>query len=174
MKRGGPLKRSTPLKPKRWVQRACSGKPGSAKRKPRDTGPSKKLRDAVLERDSYTCQRCGRYLPNSGLPYSLQHRLPRGRRRTDANTFANLVTLCGDATSGDLAGSDHCHAHVESYRRRATREGWLVPSGINPEDWPVLRFGEHWSMPGEPDENGQNGWVECEPYPGQQTWGTAA
>jgi hypothetical protein len=97
----------------------------------------------------------------------LQHRLPRGRRSKEANTMVNLVTLCGDATSGNLAGANHCHAHVESFRLRATREGWLVPSGIRPEDWPVKRFGAEWSMPG-------NTWVECEPHPDQQDWGLAA
>jgi hypothetical protein len=69
------------------------------------------------------------------------------------HTLANLVLLCGDALF-----PGYCHSEVESYRLRATREGWLVPMGIAPEDWPVLRFGQTWSMPGE-------SWAECEPHP---------
>lgn len=177
MKRGGPLKRTKPLDggdPLRRSTPLRSGHSREGKAKPtpkrksaRYTGPTDAMRDAVLERDNYTCQRCGLYLPNSGRPYSLQHRLPRGRRRTEANTMVNLVTLCGDATSGNLAGANHCHAHVESFRLRAVREGWLVPSGIDPTDWPVKRFGQEWSMPGDT-------WTECEPHPDQEHWGLAA
>jgi hypothetical protein len=134
MKRGGPLRRST-------------AKPKAA----RYTGPPTALRHQVLERDDWTCARCG--LTVDGKPYSLQHRLPRGRG--GANTLANLVTLCGDATN-----PDYCHSHVEQFRQRATREGWLVPTGIRPEDWPVLRFGQAWEMPGKD-------WVEVEPHPMQ-------
>jgi hypothetical protein len=110
------------------------------------------MRDAVLQRDDYACQRCGRDISN--FPYSLQHRLPRGRQGT--NTLANLVTVCGSATT-----PDSCHDWMEHQaRRRATAEGWLVPSGIAPESWPVLRFGDLWSMPG-------TSWVEVEPHPNQ-------
>jgi hypothetical protein len=140
----------------------CSGKPGSPKRKPRDTGPSKKMRDAVLQRDDHTCQRCGGDL--GGKPYSLQHRLPRGRGGT--NTMCNLIAVCGSATTPDM-----CHDDIEHQaRKQATREGFLVPSSphITPESWPVLRFRDHWAMPGEA------GWVECEPHPDQLTWDLAA
>jgi hypothetical protein len=168
MKRGGPLKRtkgldggeplrrSTPLRS--GHSREGKAKAVAAAKRPRYTGPSPALRLQVLQRDDYTCSRCG--LTVDGKPYSLQHRLPRGRGGT--NTLANLVTLCGDATH-----PDYCHSHVEQFRARATREGWLVPTGIDPATWPVLRFGDHWSMPGE-------SWVECEPHPEQQHWGTAA
>lgn len=147
-----PIQRKTPMQS--GSQRARAAKPKAA----RYTGPTKSLRLEVLERDDYTCCRCG--LTIHGKPYSLQHRLPRGRGGT--NTLANLVTFCGDATH-----PDYCHSHVEQWRARATREGWLVPTGIRPEDWPVHRFGQLWSMPGE-------GWVECEPHPMQVEMGSAA
>jgi hypothetical protein len=156
VKRGGPLKRTTPLRAKAGPKR----KPVPKQKAARYTGPSAKLRKAVLERDQFHCQRCGRAI-GSG-PYALQHRLPRGRRTIDANVMANLVTLCGDATN-----PDYCHSHVESFRLRAVRDGWLVPSGIDPAGWPVKRFGQMWSMPGED-------WTECEPHPDQETWGLAA
>lgn len=168
MKRGGPLKRTKPLDGGDPLRRSIplrsgpsrEGKAKPAGKRARYTGPSQKLRQAVLERDDYHCQRCGRAI-GSG-PYSLQHRLPRGRRSTDANTMVNLVTLCGDATH-----PDYCHSHVESFRLRAVREGWLVPSGIDPQLWPVKRFGQEWSMPGDT-------WTECEPHPDQEHWGLAA
>ncbi|MBB4963734.1 hypothetical protein [Saccharothrix violaceirubra] len=68
--------------------------------------------------------------------------------------MANLVTLCGSATT-------KCHGEVESGQRAlATAEGWVVPSGIRLEDWPVLRFRETWSLPGE------HGWDDdVDPHP---------
>lgn len=149
-----PLQRKTPL-------RSGHSREGKAKptKRARYTGPTPAMRKAVLERDEFHCTRCGRDLLNSGLPYSLQHRLPRGRGGT--NTLANLVSLCGDATTPDC-----CHSEVESYRRRATAEGWLVPTGTAPEEWPVLRH-SGWALPGE-------SWSECEPHPMQLDMGTAA
>jgi hypothetical protein len=150
-----PLKRSSSL---RSTGNGQAGKAAPKRKATRYTGPTAAMRKAVLERDDFTCTRCG--LTIHGKPYSLQHRLPRGRGGT--NTMANLVTFCGDATH-----PDYCHSHVEQHRARATREGWLVPTGITPEQWPVLRFGQEWSMPGE-------SWVECEPHPIQIDMGAAA
>jgi hypothetical protein len=171
VKSGDPLKRKTPLNPGKGLARtsplrsAGNGREGKAKAAPkksaRDTGPTKAMRDAVLRRDDFTCQMCGRDITG---PHSLQHRLPRGRGGT--NTMCNLVTVCGSATTPDM-----CHDDIENQaRKRATREGFLVPSSplITPENWPVLRFRDHWSMPGE------TGWTECEPHPDQLTWGLAA
>jgi hypothetical protein len=154
MKRGGPIQRKTPM-PRGSLRSTPpaqgSGKP--AKRKPpRYTGPNDKLRKAVLQRDDYTCQRCGREV--SHLPYSLQHLLPRGRG--GKNTMRNLVTVCGTATTPGM-----CHAFIEfEARLRCTREGWLIPMGYETAAWAVHRFGQLWSMPGE-------SWVECEPHPDQ-------
>lgn len=104
------------------------------------------LRASVLERDGYVCTRCGRLL--QGNYYSLHHRLPRGRG--GKHTPENIVTLCGSGTSPG------CHNDVESQRAVATEQGWLVPSGVDPSSWPVLRQGiwlqptaEGWISSGE-------------------------
>lgn len=85
------------------------------------TGPSKAERDAIVERDQYTCQRCGMSL--FGQYYSIHHRLPRGRGGD--NRMSNLVSLCGTSNS-----PDGCHGWVESNRKAATGTGWLVPTSV--------------------------------------------
>lgn len=166
MNRRKPLERNTELKRTGFKPRAeglrrtgFKSDPGSGLRctattkAPRYTGPKKKMRDAVLLRDDYTCQRCGRDIRDQ--PYSLQHLLPRGRG--GKNTMRNLVTVCGSATTPGM-----CHDFIENQeRRRATwEEGWLVPNGIAAETWPVLRFGTTWSRPAD-------SWTQCAPHPMQ-------
>lgn len=127
---------------------------------PRYTGPTKKMREAVLVRDKYTCQRCGRDITRQ--PYSLQHLLPRGRG--GKNTMRNLVTVCGSATTPGM-----CHDFIEHQQRyQATWEGWLVPNGVNPDDWPVKRFGQQYAKPGA------DGWTPAEQHPLQAEWELAA
>lgn len=124
------------------------------------------IRDAVLERDAYSCVRCGRYLVDT-IRYGLQHRRPRrvGGSRL-LHTMANLVTLCGWV--GD-AGT--CTDHVEEQDRAGgRRDGWLVPHGVTPEEWPVLRWtaaGHEWQQPGEQ-------WTPATPHPRQLEMGAAA
>ena len=153
-----PLVRQAPIK-----RRVCAVKSTAQPAARRSTGPSKKMRDAVLERDRHACQRCGRSGLGDGVPYSLQHRLPRGRQ--GANTMANLVAVCGSATTPGM-----CHDWMEhDDRPQATNDGWLVPSwdDVTPENWPVWRFGRMWSMPGA------TGWDDdVEPHPLQ--WRRAA
>ena len=67
--------------------------------------------------------------------------------------MANLVTLCGSATT-------LCHGHVESYRVEATVEGYLVPMGRTPEEWRVLVLRQRWQQPGD-------GWEDATPHPDQ-------
>jgi hypothetical protein len=138
------------------------GQRAKATKSPHYTGPTKKMRDAVLERDDYTCQRCGRNIRSQ--PYSLQHLLPRGRG--GKNTMRNLVTVCGSATT-----PGGCHDWMENQERRlATRDGWLVLNGVDPETdtWPVLRFGRQYEQPGE------TGWTVVPPHPLQIEMGAAA
>lgn len=170
---GSELKRS-PIKQRRSASDASSDGPA-----PPPRGPVKPrlesseipagIRAAVLERDGYSCQRCGRYLVDT-VRYGLQHRRPRGAGGSRLlHTMANLVTLCGWV--GD-AGT--CTDAVEERdRERATAEGWLLPTRlaiVTPEEWPVLRWtpdGQRWMQPGD-------GWTPAEPHPRQIELGGAA
>jgi hypothetical protein len=53
-----------------------------------------------------------------------------GSKAPDTNLPANLITLCGSATTG-------CHGRVESDRLRAAADGFLLPQGSDPEVMPV-------------------------------------
>lgn len=165
-----PLQRHTELRSnsgfkrtgaKKSYKASASTAPAKVTKAPRYTGPTTKMRNAVLERDDYTCQRCGRNIRN--CPYSLQHRLPRGRG--GKNTMVNLVTVCGSATT-----PGHCHDHIENQERAQARiDGWLVPNDTSPEDWPVRRFGrKEYQMPGETE------WTPAEQHPLQAEWEAAA
>jgi len=128
-----PLKAGKGLERKPKLQAVDGDKSKPAKRKTaRDTGPTRKLREAVLERDQHRCARCGRGVTT--YPYSLQHRDPRGMGGSKtANRTSNLVTLCGSATSpGD------CHNEVESHRAQAAKDGYLVVGDQHPEDVEIL------------------------------------
>lgn len=162
LKPGKPLQRKTSMTRTAFNRKAGKGlKQTGTTKSPRYTGPTKKMRDAVLERDDYTCQRCGRDIRN--CPYSLQHRLPRGRG--GKNTMANLVTVCGSATTPGM-----CHDWMENHERAQARiDGWLVPSDNSPEDWPVRRFGrKEYQLPGETE------WTPAEQHPLQAEWELAA
>lgn len=79
----------------------------------------------VWQRDQGRCVRCGR--PAVG-EWSIQHRRARGMggtRRPDANSAANLVVLCGSATTG-------CHGWVESHPTEAARWGYRVAQNQDP------------------------------------------
>lgn len=163
-----PLERKTELK-RTWFNRGTR-EPKAKAKKPTPNGPTKPrlesseipkaIRDAVLERDQFSCVRCGRYLVDT-IRYGLQHRAPRkGGGSRLRHTMANLVTLCGWV--GD-AGT--CTDHVEERDRPgARRDGWLVPDGVvTPEEWPCLRWtpdGPQWMQPGTE-------WVPASPHPRQ-------
>lgn len=100
----------------------------SAKRV-KETGPSKLVVALVLDRDGGCCIRCN---TAQGLR-STHHRRPRragGDRRPDANSPANLVTLCGSGTTG-------CHGWVEQNRAEARRWGWLLAANDEPSAVPL-------------------------------------
>lgn len=166
------MKRRKPLAPGKPLRRRTRLKTGSALKrtgtvKSRKASAStvipKPIRDAVDARDAGRCQRCGRWI-GSG-PFSRHHRDPRGMGGSVLlHTMANLVLLCGSATT-----PGGCHDFVENQERAAARrDGWLVPMGVRPEDWPVKRFGlEQYQQPG--DE-----WVLAKPHPMQIEMGAAA
>ena len=97
------------------------------------SGVTLAVREIVLARDWFRCARCGRNVLNG--PYSLQHRRARGMggsRREDTNQPANLITLCGHATS-----PDRCHLWAESHRDEARKAGFLLYQGQDPLEVPV-------------------------------------
>jgi hypothetical protein len=122
----------------------CGGAHLTSQRKPRvagryrDTGPSRAVRKLVLARDGYACVCCGRDVW-WGL-YSLQHRRARaagGSRRRDTNSPANLITLCGHATT-----PDGCHAWAESDPGWASAFGYRVAQYKDPASVQVRWHGE--------------------------------
>jgi len=72
----------------------------------------------------------------------VHHRQPRGMggsRLTSANSISNLMLLCGSGTTG-------CHGEVESRRKNAVAEGFIVPRPASPESTPVLYQGHTWVL----------------------------
>lgn len=101
--------------------------PKHARRK--DTGPSRKVRAMVLERDSWSCVSCGGDI-SDGHPYSIQHRLARGQGGT--NDLFNLIVLCGSATSRG------CHLKAERRDPHMHAAGWYLESWQDPAAEPVM------------------------------------
>lgn len=104
------------------------------------------LRRLVLARDLEHCVRCGRH--TAGMPRSIQHRQARGMGgRADAHYSANLILLCGSATT---PGS--CHLYVEDRANwdDAAEHGWAVSSfHPDPAAVPVLVHWLGWCTPGD-------------------------
>jgi hypothetical protein len=91
------------------------------------------VRETVLDRADQMCERCGKYL--DPFFYSLQHRRARGMgssRRPDTNSPANLIALCGSATT-----PGGCHQWVESHPDEARAEGMRIGQRENPLEVPV-------------------------------------
>lgn len=117
------LTRHTPLPRGKGPQRRTPLKRASAKRaqqvirakRPRDTGPSAKVRGIVRERSGGQCEFA--YCLSEAI--HVHHRRPRGDGgdpRPETNRPSNLVHLC----------LDH-HLWVESYREEAGALGLLMP-----------------------------------------------
>jgi hypothetical protein len=97
----------------------------------RDTGPDRATRELVLERDQYRCVACGAGILSRW--YSIQHRKARGVG--GGNDPANLITLCGSATSPG------CHLWCERRAEQARDAGYWVPSWDDPAAVPVRHAG---------------------------------
>lgn len=107
-----------------------------------DTGPDRGTRELVLERDDYRCASCS--IPILGKPYSLQHRNARGMGGTSnpaANSPANLITLCGSATS-----PGGCHLLCEQRDREMHALGFWLENGQDPAATPVLHAVHGWVL----------------------------
>lgn len=183
MNRRKPLKRTelerTPFPPRtKGLRRTGFKRESSAALKRTGTAKSRKasastvipkpVKDAVDARDQHygqpQCQRCGHLITGW---FSRHHRDPRamGGSKADPHALVNLVLLCGSATS-----RGGCHAEVENgTRKQAYIDGWLVPMGIRPDEWPARRFGrDEYQLPGE------TGWTVVPPHPLQVQMGAAA
>lgn len=101
----------------------------------RNTGPTAEAVALVVERDRYTCVRCGHPVSGErGIGWSVQHRIPRGMggsRDPRLNLPSNLIILCGSGTTQD-------HGWVESNRTAALAYGWSVSRHADPAEIPVL------------------------------------
>lgn len=110
------------------------------------TGPKRTVRAEVARRDGGMCVVCGLQVvdPESLAPWanwSLQHRVARGMGGSKApgiNGPVNLITVCGDGTSG-------CHGRIESQRDWARRLGYAVPQWQGPATVPVLHRVHGWA-----------------------------
>jgi HNH endonuclease len=89
------------------------------------------IRDGVLRRDGYQCQRCGARVDGSASS-SCHHRKLKGRGGPD--TPENRVMLCGSGTTG-------CHGWVHANPREARLHGWLVSAYADPAELTM------WSAP---------------------------
>jgi hypothetical protein len=113
------------------VRVSLNSRAGLARRKPmrrramsargrRSAGPTAETRSLVVARDRGRCVACGRETAQ------LQHRRARGMGGTAdpaANQPANLVLLCGSATTG-------CHGRAEDRRDPwGERQGYVIRHG---------------------------------------------
>jgi hypothetical protein len=150
---GKPLARA-PFRPRRQLQASTkpgldlelekAQQPGPRHARRKDTGPSRKIRAMVLERDSWSCVACGRDI-SDGQPYSIQHRVARGQG--GGNDLFNLIVLCGSATSRG------CHLIAESRDREMQAAGYWLESWQSPAAEGVMVHGEQggvtvWLTPG--------------------------
>jgi hypothetical protein len=135
---GGPLARTSGLRPSpvrsgfTASRTAGAGPALGRKTAARDTGPSRKVRALVLERDGHACVCCGQSV--IGRPYSLQHRQRRSQGGT--NALSNLVVVLGTGTTG-------CHERIDSRRDpHGEARGYTVRSWQDPALVPVMIFSE--------------------------------
>ena len=104
-----------------------------ASQRTRDTGPPPATRQLVVDRAGGCCEVCGTLLHDGYgwlAAHSIHHRQPRGMggtSRPEINSPANLLLLCGSATS-----PEGCHAVIEKRREAAIALGYLVPQGTDP------------------------------------------
>ena len=132
LQRRTPLKPGKPLARRSPMPRARVPKP----RRPRYTGPTTTVKDELAARAGGRCEVCGARLTGD---WSRHHRRPRrmgGDRRPDVNELANLLLICGTATS-----PDGCHHRIESDREWAYTHGYLLPADATPDQAPVVYRG---------------------------------
>jgi hypothetical protein len=131
MRRGKPLTANQDFSgaSKREFPARNGTRPAASRRPVRETGPSRKARALVWQRDLGRCVACGKTL-RDGDWWSIQHRVARGQSGT--NDLFNLILLCGSATS---AG---CHRRAEDRDREFNARGYWLHSWEDPAMVPVM------------------------------------
>ena len=126
-----PMSRGSGFQPKPVTEsRAAAGR----KTSPRDTGPDRRTRFLVYEREGLRCASCGTYLGSETCWRSIQHRKARGVG--GGNELENLILLCGSATSPG------CHRKAEDRDPEMHARGYWLRSDEDPALVPVMLFEE--------------------------------
>jgi len=99
---------------------------------PRDPGPSPEVVEAAVERDRYSCVRCGYGIGpgERGRRWSLHHR--KRRSQGGEHTPQNLILLCGGSDA------DGCHQYVHGHPEESRAAGWLLKAKWEPLAVPIL------------------------------------
>lgn len=123
------------------LRRTALARRAELKRQPkrrRNTDPTAAQRRVVAERAGYACELCRMPLHDGHHwtePHSFHHRQPRGMggtNRPDVHAPYQLLLLCGtDNATG-------CHGYIESHRRVAYENGWLVHHGRDAATTPAI------------------------------------
>lgn len=135
------LQRRSPLKATASLARRTPlrARP-KARKPPRDTGPSGKVRLAVYERDGWRCVCCGQSVID--VPHSIGHR--KRRSQGGSHTPENLLTFLGLGMN-PFDPDDH-HARIDSRKDpRDEASGYTVRREQDPAEVPVMVFSEHGS-----------------------------
>ncbi len=103
------------------------------------TAVSPAVRETVLIRAGYVCERC--YGPLDGVHgYSLQHRAARrmgGSKLAHLGDPTNLLALDGSGVTG-------CHGWVEDHPAEAYSLGLALRTGWNPDQTPYCDVHGRW------------------------------
>ena len=153
MKRGRPLARRTPLvarkpltaktalrrlyTPNRENPAAAEGRSQAPRKRPRDTGFSQLVKDAVRERAAHHCEACGCPVP-PGYG-NIQHRRARkmgGSRSPLISGIQNAVLLCGTPLTG-------CHGLAEKRDEHMHGMGIWLEEHEDPARVPIMFDGEY-------------------------------
>lgn len=144
MRRSGPPKRRKPLG--RSQKRAAPVNAQPRRAKPGRAPMPEALAKMVLVRADWCCDWCA--APIIGRPFSRQHRRAHGmggRQGGELHTPANVIVLCGSATSPGCHNRAENDQRAEAYRYNFAIRG----EARKPEETPIYRHLSHWVIPGD-------------------------